>query len=114
MHQTSIQDLDDIPSPPEIMDLVELPHRPPQTGEPYTKAQVLTYWDWCDQMIDDAVDVLDLSASESGFSWYRVSKIEHQMINLRHLQHHAGQLGDRVRYALDEAIDWAGARGRKR
>ncbi len=26
-------------------------------GEPYTQAQVLAYWEFCDRMIDDAVDV---------------------------------------------------------
>jgi hypothetical protein len=114
MHQTSIQDLDDMPSPPEIMDLVELPHRPPQTGEPYAKAQVLAYWDWCERMIDDAVDALDLLAPESGFSWYKISKLEHQIVSIRHLQHHAAQLGDRVRFAVDVPLDWAGARGRRR
>ena len=33
-HQTGLQDMDDIPSSPDIQDLIELPHRPPQTGEP--------------------------------------------------------------------------------
>jgi hypothetical protein len=40
-------------------------------GEPYTQAQVLEYWEFCDRMIDDAVGSLDLDATESGFSWYR-------------------------------------------
>ena len=59
-HQTGIHDLDDIPAPPEIQDLTELPHRPPQTGEPYTKGEILTYWAICDEMVDDAIDALDL------------------------------------------------------
>ena len=50
-HQTGIQHMDDIPAPPEIEDLTELPHRPPQTGEPYTKAQLLEYLSICDQMV---------------------------------------------------------------
>ena len=37
-------------------------------GEPYTQAQVLEYWEFCaNRMIDDAVDALDLDATESGF-----------------------------------------------
>src|SRR5262245_46430539 len=54
-----------------------------RTGEPYTKSQLLAYWTICDELIDGAVDALDLAAPECGFFWYKVSKIEHQMINLR-------------------------------
>jgi hypothetical protein len=79
-------------------------------GEPYTQAQVLEYWRFCDRMIDDAVDALDLDGSESGFSWYRMSKLEHQLVNIRHIQHHAGQLIDRVRSAADVGIRWVAAR----
>jgi hypothetical protein len=81
-------------------------------GEPYTQAQVLEYWEFCDRMIDDAVDVLDLDSTESGFSWYRMSKLEHQFVNIRHIQHHAAQLIDRVRSAADVGIRWVGARQR--
>ena len=61
-------------------------------------------------MIDDAVDVLDLDATESGFSWYRMSKLEHQFVNIRHIQHHAAQLIDRVRSVADVGIRWVAAR----
>lgn len=112
-HQTGIHDLDDIPAPPEIQALTELPHRPPQTGEPYTKGEILEYWDTCSRMIDDGVDALDLSSSESGFSWYPISKFEHQLVAIRHAQHHAAQLADRIRAATGTGIDWVGA-GRRR
>ena len=79
-------------------------------GEPYTQAQVLEYCEFCDRMIDDAVDALDLDATESGFSWYRMSKLEHQFVNIRHIQHHAAQLIDRVRSAADVGIRWVAAR----
>ena len=78
-------------------------------GEPYTQAQVLEYWEFCDRMIDDAVDALDLDGTESGFSWYRMSKLEHQFVNIRHIQHHAAQLIDRVRSAADVGIGWVAA-----
>src|SRR5438270_6424089 len=42
-------------------------------GEPYTQAEVLEYWAFCDAMVDDAVEGFDLDASESGFSWHRMS-----------------------------------------
>jgi hypothetical protein len=53
---------------------------------------------------------LDLDANESGFSWYRMSKLEHQFVNIRHIQHHAAQLIDRVRSAADVGIRWVAAR----
>jgi hypothetical protein len=60
-------------------------------------------------MVDDAIDALDLHSPESGFSWYRVSKLEHQIVNIRHIQHGAAQLADRLRSAAGVGIDWVGA-----
>ena len=79
-------------------------------GEPYTQAQVLKYWEFCDRMVDDAVDALDFDRTESGFSWHRMSKLEHQFVNIRHIQHHGAQLIDRVRTAADVGIRWVAAR----
>lgn len=76
------------------------------TGDPYTKAQVLEYWSVVDQMVDRAVDSLDLENPESGFWWYTMSKLEHQLVNLRHVQHHGAQLADRLRSAADIGIKW--------
>jgi hypothetical protein len=109
MHQTRIHDLDEHPAPPEIDVLCELPHRPPQTGQPYTKEQLLAYWKICDDLVNPAVDAMDLNRTECGFDWYKISKAEHQIVNIRHIQHHAGQLSDRLRAATGEGIDWAGA-----
>jgi hypothetical protein len=109
-HQTGLQYLDDINAPPEIEAIAELPHRPPQTGVPYTKAEVLEYWNVCDNMIDKWVDAINLLDPESGFSWYKLSKLEHQIISIRHTQHHAAQLVDRVRKASNTGVDWVRAR----
>lgn len=107
-HQTGMHDLDDVPAPDEDIDWFELPHRPPQTG-PYTKEQILAYWRLCDESVDRSVDALDLESEESGFHWYPVGKLEHQLINLRHLQHHAAQLGDRLRNATSNVgVEWYG------
>ncbi len=81
----------------------------PQLPDPYSKTEVLNYWQVCDDMVDAAVDALDLEAADCGFSWYKVSKLEHQLINLRHAQHHAAQLADRLRTASDRHVKWVGA-----
>jgi hypothetical protein len=81
-------------------------------GEPYTQVEVLEYWEFCDRMVDDAVDALDLDRADSGFSWYRMSKLEHQVVNIRHIQHHGAQLIDRVRSAAHVGIGWVAARQR--
>lgn len=93
-------------APPEIDAIAELPHRPPQTGKPLTKLEVFEYWSVCDNSIDEWVDAIDLLDPESGFSWYKLSKLEHQIISIRHTQHHAAQLADRVRAEADIGIDW--------
>ncbi len=111
-HQTFIQDLDEYRAPPEIQDLCEHPHRPPQTGEPYTREQVLAYWELCDARVDDAVAALDLTAPECGFPWYDFTKAEHQFVTIRHIQHHTAQLGTRLREVAGAGIDWVGAANR--
>lgn len=87
------------------------PHDKPDIGEPYTRDDVLAYLDFCAERIAGWVDALDLAAPECGFWWYKMSKLEHQFNNIRHLQHHAGQLTDRLRNVLDVGTDWIGGKG---
>jgi hypothetical protein len=82
----------------------------PLIPDPYTKEQVLAYWSFCDQMIDSAVDALDLDSPNSGFSWYKVSKLEHQIVNIRHIEHHMAQLADRLRSFNGVGVKWVGSR----
>jgi len=75
---------------------------------PYSVEGVKAYCLRCQEMVESAVDRLDLAAPESGFSWYRMTKLEHQLVNLRHLQHHTGQLADRLRHASNRGVQWVG------
>jgi hypothetical protein len=84
----------------------------PLIPDPYTQAQALDYWEFCDAMVDAAVDELDLTSPESGFNWFKMSKLEHQLVNVRHIQHHTAQLVDRLRAAHDIGIPWVGQRSR--
>jgi hypothetical protein len=89
-------------------------HRGPGVGidgEPYTQSEVLEYCEFCDRSIDDTVDALNLDRTECGFSWYgQMSKLEHQFVNIRHIQHHSGQLIDRLRSAANIGIPWVSSR----
>ena len=84
------------------------PHAQPRIGEPYTKAQILEYWRLCDAMVDAAVDRLDLDAQECGFWWYKLPKLDHQINNIRHIQHHAALLSGRLRQAIGTDVAWVG------
>lgn len=77
---------------------------------PYAVEDVVEYCLRCRGVVDDAIEVMDLMAGESGFPWYPISKLEHQLVNLRHLQHHTGQLTDRLRQSADVGIEWRGSR----
>jgi hypothetical protein len=77
----------------------------PLVPRPYGRADVLAYADHVDACVD-GVDALDLGAATSGFWWYPIGKLEHQLVNLRHVQHHVGQLADRVRAATDDGVRW--------
>jgi hypothetical protein len=101
-HQGDNQYPDGIPGPPDPNSTL------PLLPKWYTKAQMADYWKFCDQMIDSAVDSLDLERSECGFSWYQMSKLEHQFVSIRHIQHHAAQLADRLRAAANIGIEWVG------
>jgi hypothetical protein len=84
------------------------PHRPPKIGEPYSKVRIIDYWRFCDVLVDAAVDRLDLDAQECGFPWYRLPKLDHQINNIRHIQHHAALLAGRLRLASGTDIGWVG------
>ncbi|NUN53389.1 MAG: response regulator [Planctomycetaceae bacterium] len=105
-HRSDTRNPDGIPGPPEPSD--PRPHLP----DPYTKAEVLAFWERCNAGVDAAVDALDLEAPQCGFPWYPIPKLEHQLVNLRHIQHHAGQISERLRSGADIGIAWAGARRR--
>ncbi|MCE9634100.1 MAG: DinB family protein [Planctomycetes bacterium] len=107
-HQGNVQYGDGIPGPADPESKL------PLVADPYSRADLLEYWAVCDARVDAAVDGMDLHSPESGFSWYPIPKLEHQIVNIRHIQHHAAQLADRLRKSADIGIDWAGARRAKR
>jgi hypothetical protein len=79
--------------------------QPPNDGKPYTKDQVLEYLAFCRQQVAEKVPALDLDAP-SGFHWLPMNKLELQFYNIRHLQHHTGQLSERLRNSVDFGLRW--------
>ena len=90
------------------------PYELPEGFDPYTKEQVLDYVAYIDSLVGPTVGRLDLDSDETGFSWYKnMGKLSHQLLNLRHLQGHVGQLSELL-MARGGDIDWiseAGDRG---
>lgn len=80
----------------------------PLVPQPYSQAQMQEFLTLFDSMVDSSLDALDLHSAESGFPWYSCSKLEHQIISLRHIQHHTAQLGDRLSRVQGHGLTWLG------
>jgi hypothetical protein len=76
------------------------------TFQAYAKDDLLEYCAFCRNKADHAMENLDLDHPESGFDWYQMSKLEHQIVNIRHIQHHAAQLTDRLRNVHSLGTSW--------
>ncbi|MDF1514190.1 MAG: hypothetical protein P1S60_10315 [Anaerolineae bacterium] len=85
------------------------PGKPLEKGEPYPKKDLLDYITLCYAEVGRNIITIDLQA-ESGFSWLPFNKLELQLYNIRHLQHHSAQLIDRLRNASDISIPWLGTK----
>jgi hypothetical protein len=71
------------------------PYEMPEGVESYSRQEMVDYIRYVDSLVDPIVDVLDLETSDSGFYWYKdISKLSHQLMNLRHVQGHIGQLSE--------------------
>lgn len=80
----------------------------PPVIEPYSQVELLEYLDWLDANVSDFVDRLDLESPESGFEWYpNIEKLDHQILNIRHLAGHMGQLSELAMRGGIEEIDWS-------
>jgi hypothetical protein len=75
-------------------------------GEPYSKAELLEYLEICRGQVEQQVAALALEAP-SGFEWLRFNRLETHLYNLRHLQHHVGELCERLGAAGEIEVDWS-------
>ena len=73
----------------------------------FSKEEILEYLALCLEQVGEHVDALDLTA-ESGFYWLPFDKLQLQIYNIRHIQHHTGELCERLGNSGDIEIDWVG------
>lgn len=83
------------------------PHKEPDIGDPYQKQEILEYLELCRQQVEQQVAALDLDA-EAGFDWLPFGKLELQFYSIRHLQHHTGELCERLWANEKIEVDWLG------
>jgi DinB superfamily len=73
----------------------------------YSKAELLEYHELCCAEVAARVAETNLEA-DSGFYWLPFNKFELQLYNIRHIQHHTGQLTERLRHVADIGVPWIG------
>lgn len=81
----------------------------PPVETTYSPQDLLEYLAEIEQNLSGWVDALDLGAAESGFPWYPIPKLDHQLVNIRHLGIHVGQLQELL-YARGVDLEWVGKR----
>ena len=87
------------------------PYELPEGAESYRRNEILDYIRFADELVDPTVDALNLASDETGFSWYKnMSKLSHQLMNLRHTQGHVGQLSELL-MARGIVTDWVARSG---
>ncbi len=76
---------------------------------PASKALILEYLAFCQQQVAEKIPTMDLDAP-SGFEWVPMSKFELLLYSLRHIQHHAAELMERLWARAGIELDWVGTR----
>ena len=95
--------------PGDYRELFGIVTTPPKT---YTKAQLLDYADHCLGKCEGTFAKLtdERALERCGFSWYELNVGEFMLNNLRHVQHHTGQLILLLRRRADIGIGWLGTK----
>jgi len=73
----------------------------------YSKAELMDYAETVFKGIEPAVIKLN-DDEKCAFYWLPISTMELQLYNIRHLQHHTGQLVERLHQNGIKGINWVG------
>jgi hypothetical protein len=81
--------------------------RGPVAAPGLSKDDTLAYVPLCRQKIYEslAIETEESLAGPSGFSWYKITRGEMHLVNIRHIQHHTGQLSAYLRKVDDRLKD---------
>ncbi|MBC8145737.1 MAG: DinB family protein [bacterium] len=77
---------------------------------PHPRESILEYLDWIYGFVPVGLSNKPFDSS-SGFDWITMNRGQLHIYNLRHLQHHMGQLAERLKSEADVSIDWVGRIG---
>lgn len=80
---------------------------PTASSETAAKATVLEYLAFCQDTVIAQVSTMTLDAP-SGFDWLPFNKFELQLYSIRHIQHHVGELMERLGSRAGIELDWIG------
>lgn len=83
------------------------PYDAVRIGEPYRQEEIEEYCEGIQRHLSERIEPLNFE-DPSGFFWLPFSKFELQLYNIRHVQHHSGQLIDRLREQKNVSINWVG------
>ncbi|HEY8928217.1 MAG TPA: DinB family protein [Mucilaginibacter sp.] len=73
----------------------------------YPKDELMAYAELVANKADTKVNEESFEDA-SGFPWLKMTKFELQLYNIRHIQHHTGQLIERLHQNGINGIDWKG------
>ncbi len=73
--------------------------------QPCSRDDILAYVAFVRGFVGEQVPGFDLAAP-SGFDWLRCDKLELQLYNIRHLQHHTGELMERLGSRAGVEVEW--------
>lgn len=83
------------------------PETTAKDGAVYSKEDLHEYLTLCKDRVDTYLPTVNFT-EPSGFSWLPFDKLELHLYNIRHAQHHTGQLGDRLREHEQMSLRWVG------
>lgn len=83
-------------------------HHDPDGGVPFTQAEVMEYLSFVKQRVFERTALTDLGSPDSGFDWYPVNRLEMHLVNIRHIQQHAGELYECLGIRENAELRWTG------
>jgi len=86
------------------------PYKKVVVGRPYEKEELTSYLETCRGKVRTSVgaETEATLAGESGFPWLPFNRLDLHLYNIRHVQHHTGQLAAVLRRMTGKGVTWVG------